>query len=167
MPSTSTMLRMNRFVSAGALLSIWMGLVPLSHADDAAGFFKDLRGQVVLVDFWASWCGPCRRSFPWMNQLLDKYGEYSFTIIAVNVDKSRQDAEEFLAETPAQFKIVYDPEGEIARAFDVQVMPSSYLLNVKGEIVDINRGFLSSKTAGYDLSIRNQLIPSKSLPGER
>jgi peroxiredoxin len=100
-----------------------------------------------------------------MNQMLDKYGAHSFTIVAVNVDKSLPDAEEFLAQTPAGFNIVYDPEGEIARAFDVQVMPSSYLLNAQGAIVEIHRGFLSAKTDSYELSIRNQLFPSSDSLG--
>lgn len=138
---------------------------PLTQADDPKDFLKDLRGQTVLVDFWASWCGPCRRSFPWMNGILGKYGERSFTIVAVNVDKSRSDAEKFLTETPARFDIVYDPGGEIARAFDVQTMPSSYLLNTEGEIVEVHRGFLSAKSDSYELSIRNQLTPSTESSG--
>jgi thiol-disulfide isomerase/thioredoxin len=63
--------------------------VPLSQADGARDFLMDLRGQTVLVDFWASWCGPCRRSFPWMNRILDKYRKDSFTIVTVNVDNSK------------------------------------------------------------------------------
>ena len=139
--------------------------MPLSQADGSRDFLIDLRGQTVLVDFWASWCGPCRRSFPWMNRILDKYGKDSFTIVAVNLDKSKGDAEAFLAKYPARFDIVYDPEGNIARAFDVEVMPSSYLLNAQGEIVEIHRGFLSEKSDRYEQSIRNQLAPSTDSSG--
>ena len=69
------------------------------------------RGQVVWVDFWASWCTPCRRSFPWMNDMMARYSDQGFVIVGVNVDRERDLAEEFLAETPAGFPIVYDPEG--------------------------------------------------------
>src|ERR1700740_2946401 len=64
-----------------------------------------LKGQVVYVDFWASWCGPCKRSFPWMNELAERYGDKGFTVVAVNVDKKREDAERFLASTPARFTV--------------------------------------------------------------
>ena len=160
---------MMNYLRACLLASLYVSFAPHSladgHADDPKDFLKDLHGQTVLVDFWASWCGPCRRSFPWMNRILDKYGDRSFTIVAVNVDKLQRDAEEFLAQTPARFDIVYDPDGNIARAFDVQAMPSSYLLNTEGEIVEVHRGFLSEKTDSYELSIRNQLIHSTNSSG--
>src|SRR5450755_860471 len=86
-----------------------------------------LRGRVVYVDFWASWCGPCRRSFPWMNVMQQKYGAQGFTVIGVNVDKRRPDAQRFLQQTPAVFSIVYDETGKTPEAWAVKGMPSSYL----------------------------------------
>src|SRR5438552_16018809 len=70
-----------------------------------------LRGKVVYVDFWASWCGPCRRSFPWMNEMQRRYGSHGLSIVAINVDKKRADASRFLTETPAEFTVVYDSPG--------------------------------------------------------
>ena len=83
----------------------------LSTAKGETVALESLRGQVVYVDFWASWCGPCKRSFPWMNELQQRYGDKGFTVVAVNVDKKAEDAERFLAQTPARFTVVYDAPG--------------------------------------------------------
>ena len=101
-----------------------------------------LRGQVVYVDFWASWCGPCRRSFPWMNEMQQKYGGKGLAIVAVNVDKKRVDADRFLAQVPGNFPIVFDEAGASPTAFGVKGMPSSYLIDARGNIVMVERGFL-------------------------
>src|SRR3990172_12963604 len=88
-----------------------------------------LRGKVVYLDYWASWCGPCRESFPWMNELQTRYGEKGLVVLAVNVDADRIDAERFLAEHPASFRIAWDPKGDTARTLRVKGMPSSFLLD--------------------------------------
>src|SRR5437899_7990668 len=79
-----------------------------------------LHGKVVYVDFWASWCAPCRRSFPWMNAMKRLYGGKGLAIVAVNVDKKRADAERFLAETPAEFTVLYDAQGATPAAYAVK-----------------------------------------------
>jgi cytochrome c biogenesis protein CcmG, thiol:disulfide interchange protein DsbE len=99
-----------------------------------------LRGRVVYVDFWASWCGPCRRSFPWMNAMQARYGNEGLAIIGVNVDKRHADAERFLRDTPAAFTIVYDAEGATPRAYDVKGMPTSYLIDRHGDIAAVEEG---------------------------
>src|SRR5262245_55408274 len=71
------------------------------------------RGRLVLVDFWASWCAPCRQSFPWLNEMQSRYGKRGLVVVGVNVDRQRADADRFLKETPAKFQIVYDPDGSI------------------------------------------------------
>ncbi|WP_169308445.1 TlpA disulfide reductase family protein [Ferrimonas aestuarii] len=94
----------------------------------------------VYLDFWASWCGPCRRSFPFMNELVAQYQPEGLTVIAVNLDVEKQDADNFLTQFPANFTIVYDPEFTIADAYKVAGMPSSYLI-YKGEIIEQHVGF--------------------------
>jgi cytochrome c biogenesis protein CcmG/thiol:disulfide interchange protein DsbE len=99
------------------------------------------RGKVVVVDFWASWCVPCRRSFPWMNEMQAKYGDDGLIIIGVNMDAEDGAARQFLADYPADFKIVYDREGDLARDFDVVAMPSSYVFDRDGSQVARHLGF--------------------------
>src|ERR1039458_5882299 len=92
------------------------------------------RGKVVYVDFWASWCGPCKQSFPWLDSLVREYSSQNFVVIGVNVDKDRDRAEQFLNETPAEFSIVYDPKGELATAYKVAGMPSGILIDRSGHV---------------------------------
>jgi thiol-disulfide isomerase/thioredoxin len=113
-----------------------------------------LRGQVVYVDFWASWCGPCKRSFPWMNELQQKFGAKGFSVVAINVDKKRADADRFLATMPAQFTIAYDPAGTVPGAFAVKGMPSSYLIDADGKVVAIEEGFKDERKAALEERIR-------------
>ena len=101
-----------------------------------------LRGKVVYVDFWASWCGPCRRSFPWMNDMQQKYGGKGFVVVGINVDKKRADADKFLVQNPAGFTVVFDETGATPSAYAVKGMPSSYLIDGKGNVTYVERGFL-------------------------
>lgn len=102
---------------------------------------NDYRGQYLYVDFWASWCGPCRQSFPWMNEMQAMYGDQGLNIIAINLDEKRDDAYQFLNEVDTVVDIAFDIKGETAQAYSVQGMPSSYLINPKGEIVFSHIGF--------------------------
>ena len=116
-----------------------------------------LRGRVVYVDFWASWCAPCKRSFPWMNAMADKYGGSGLTIVAVNVDKKRDDAQRFLELAPAKFSIVYDPAGATPLAWDVKAMPSSYLVDATGKVVLVESGFRDERKGSIEEQIRAAL----------
>lgn len=118
---------------------------------------KQHQGKVIYVDFWASWCVPCRKSFPWINQIQQKYGEDNFVIIAVNVDRDKTLADAFLKETPANFPIVYDPEGKLARQFKLKGMPSSYLLDKQGKVISAHTGFFSKKVKKYEQDIAQAL----------
>jgi cytochrome c biogenesis protein CcmG/thiol:disulfide interchange protein DsbE len=113
-----------------------------------------LRGKVVYVDFWASWCGPCRKSFPWMAEMQRKYGPSGFTVVAVNLDKKRPDAERFLRVTPAQFTVVYDPAGTTPAVWNVKAMPSSFLIDAKGNVVVVESGFHDHKVAELENRIK-------------
>jgi len=118
---------------------------------------EGLRGKVVLVDFWASWCAPCRRSFPWMNEIQQKYGAKGLTIVGVNVDKRRADADKFLTQFPAGFTIVFDPDGNTPTAYDAKGMPTSYLVDPKGGVVLVEVGFRDERKAELEAKIRSLL----------
>jgi len=85
----------------------------------------DLKGKVVYVDFWASWCSPCKQSFPWMNDMQAKYGARGLQIVGVTVDRKREDAEKFLASTPARFMVAFDTNGKVAETYKPKGMPTS------------------------------------------
>jgi cytochrome c biogenesis protein CcmG/thiol:disulfide interchange protein DsbE len=100
-----------------------------------------LRGKVVFVDFWASWCGPCKQSFPWMNEMQAKYGAKGLQIVGVNVDTKRADADKFLAEVPANFRVAFDAQGDTPKRYQIKGMPSSVLVGPDGNVIQVHTGF--------------------------
>jgi thiol-disulfide isomerase/thioredoxin len=116
-----------------------------------------LRGKVVYVDFWASWCVPCRKSFPWMNSLQKSYADQGLVIVAVNLDKSRELSDRFLSEVPSELTIAYDPEGKVASAYQVKGMPSSYLIDRAGRIHSSHIGFREESAAAMEATIKDLL----------
>lgn len=102
---------------------------------------SDLRGKVVYVDFWASWCAPCKQSFPWMDEMQRKYADSGLRIVAINVDAKRADADKFLATSPVRFAIAFDAKGESARRLAVKGMPTSLLVAGDGKVLYVHRGF--------------------------
>jgi len=118
-----------------------------------------LRGHVVYVDFWASWCDPCRRSFPWLRALHDKYSAQGLVIVAINLDKDRAAAERFLVKYPAPFRVAFDPAGGAAEAFHVQAMPSSYLVGKDGRVLEAHAGFDNKQAAAIEQRIQKECAP--------
>jgi thiol-disulfide isomerase/thioredoxin len=116
-----------------------------------------LKGKVVYVDFWASWCGPCKQSFPWMNDMQAKYGAQGLTIVGINVDKKRADADAFLASTPAKFTVAYDEQGTTPTAYKVKGMPSSYLVGRDGKVIAAHTGFRPEEAAALEAKLRAAL----------
>lgn len=101
----------------------------------------DLRGRFVYLDFWASWCGPCRQSFPWMNALQNQYSKDQLVVIGMNVDAKRADADRFLARNPASFSLAFDVRGDSAKRLNIKTMPTSMLINPEGKVVLVHQGF--------------------------
>lgn len=128
----------------------------LSFADTLSDFEAQVashKGKVIYVDFWASWCVPCRKSFPWMNEIQKKYVDQNFTVLSVNLDAESDLAEKFLREVPAQFPIFYDPKGKVAKAFKLKGMPSSFIINKAGKVVSSHVGFTEEKKKKYQQEI--------------
>lgn len=116
-----------------------------------------LQGKVVYVDFWASWCVPCRQSFPWMNAMHHKFGKDGLVILAVNMDQVRGEADAFLKKYPAEFRVEYDPEGVLASKFKVRGMPTSALLGRDGQVLMVHEGFKSKDPAELEQAIQKAL----------
>ncbi len=129
----------------------------LSNAAGQAVSLSQLRGKLVYLDFWASWCGPCRQSFPWMNEMLGKYQAQGLEIVAVNLDTSRADADSFLEKNPAAFSVVFDPTATLPPQYGVKGMPTSYLIDPSGEIILQHSGFNASHREILEASIQQAL----------
>ncbi len=138
------------------LLAALLTWAPLAAADSGLNL-SSYEGKVVVIDFWASWCVPCRRSFPWMNDMHDKYTADGLVIIAVNLDRSADDAAQFLAKYPAKFEIAYDPTGVLAKKYGVEVMPSSIIIGRNGEMIERHAGFKVKQQDEYEATIRAAL----------
>lgn len=118
---------------------------------------KGLRGHVVYVDFWASWCTPCRQSFPWMKALESAYGDRGLSVVAVDLDHDRADAQRFLRMFQPNFPVIFDPQGTLAQRFNVAAMPTSVLIDRDGKIRYEHAGFLLKQRAAYERQIRDLL----------
>ena len=128
---------------------------------DGAVQLAKLTGKVVYVDFWASWCGPCRQSFPWMNDMQAKYGQRGLQIVGVNVDAKSDDAKTFLAATPAKFTIAFDPKGATPRQYGIKGMPSSVLIGPDGKVLAEHSGFREADRAELEAKIQSALGADK------
>ncbi len=118
---------------------------------------KQYQGKVVYLDFWASWCKPCQKSFPWMNSLLTKYPANKFTVITVNLDAESDAMHHFLGKVRADFDIYHDSSGQIAEKFEIEGMPTSYLIDASGKVVKKHIGFYTKKVDKYEREIEELL----------
>jgi thiol-disulfide isomerase/thioredoxin len=130
-----------------------LGAAPAEPVLDLAS----LHGRVVYLDFWASWCAPCRLSFPWMQALQTTYAPQGLTVVAVNVDRERRAADRFLAQYPVQFDLRFDPEGSLAEAYQVHGMPTSVLIDRQGKVRYTHIGFRAIDGAIYERQVRELL----------
>ena len=112
------------------------------------------RGKIIYLDFWASWCGPCKQSFPWMNAMQAKYAVKGLQIVSINVDAKRDDATKFLLTNPATFAVGFDPKGLTPAQYAVKAMPSSYLIGRDGRITFLHRGYAAEDGAKLEQEIR-------------
>lgn len=118
-------------------------------------------GHVTYVDFWASWCGPCRQSFPFMNKLHKELAAKGLDVIGINLDEKAEDAQGFLAETPGHFTLLKDQGGACATRFDVKAMPSTYLIDQSGTVRLVHLGFKAGESQDIRKHVEDLL---KKLP---
>ncbi|MBL9137869.1 MAG: TlpA family protein disulfide reductase [Verrucomicrobiales bacterium] len=159
----STFINPTRRLFARALVPILLAVAALSNSAIAAtpkvgeafpdltkagleGGLPDLSGKIVLVDFFASWCGPCQESFPAMEELQKKYGSKGLVIVAVNEDQKREDMDSFLKQHKVTFTIVRDPGSGLVSKVRIPTMPTSFLLDKEGKVRAMHRGFKGKET---------------------
>lgn len=133
---------------------------PAIDALDQAGNKVDLAaldGKVVLIDFWASWCKPCRQELPLLERLHQQYASQGLVIVGVSIDSSLKKMKRFLNDTPVSFRIVHDRRAEIASRYQPPTMPSSYFIGRDGKIRYVHEGFRKEDAAKIESRIKSLL----------
>ena len=115
---------------------------------------SELRGQVVMVNFWASWCGPCRQEMPLLEQLYQRYQPMGFTLLGVNVEEDSAAANKILKEIPVSFPILYDNKNSVSEHYQVRAMPSTFLIDRDGNIRYLHKGYQPGYEEDYQQQIR-------------
>jgi len=131
--------------------------LPLSASDGLPVLASGGLWRATYVDFWASWCSPCRLSFPWMNEMHDRYSAQGMRIVAIGLDRREVDAQRFLQQAQPRFAVALDPVADSARRLDVQVMPSSYLFSAERRLVYSHRGFRLEDRAALERRLQAAL----------
>src|SRR5580692_9948903 len=129
----------------------------LTNLSGQPGGLGEYKGQVVMVNFWATWCGPCQQEMPLLDQMYKKYKPAGFTLIGVNVDKESPAVKELLARKPVSFPVLLEPANQVSKAYHVDEMPSTVIVDRKGQIRYIHRGYKPGDENEYQDRIR-QLI---------
>jgi thiol-disulfide isomerase/thioredoxin len=133
---------------------------PAIDMPDQAGKKVDLhelKGKVVLIDFWASWCGPCKQEMPVLEELHKKYAKDGLVIVGVNIDNNAKKMNNFLKGTPATFRIVHDRKLDIASKYEPATMPSSYFIGRDGKVRYVHEGFKKRDAAELEQRIKTLL----------
>ncbi len=119
---------------------------PAMKEAGATGNLPDLAGRIALVDFWASWCGPCKASFPVLDKIYGQYKDRGFVIVAVSVDQDPEAMTQFLEDHPVSFAVVHDARQKLVELAGIESMPTSFLLGKDGRIVAVHNGFKGAET---------------------
>ena len=119
---------------------------------------KELKGKVVLVDFWASWCGPCKDSFPVMEELQTRFGAKGLVVLAVNLDDEAKTMNDFLKKHPVAFTVVRDARKQLVGSVNIKSVPTSFLLTADGKVASVHQGFHGQETRAQYLREIEELI---------
>jgi thiol-disulfide isomerase/thioredoxin len=133
----------------------------LQSRDGKAVALADLKGQVVLINFWATWCGPCRKEMPLLEQIQKKYAPLGFTMVGINVEEDTSLMDRFLKDVPVSFPILLDPANGVSKLYNVSAMPSTVIVDRKGNVRFIHQGYQPGDEGKYQDMIR-QLIREKA-----
>lgn len=126
----------------------------LQSRDGGTISLREFRGQVVMINFWATWCGPCREEMPHLEALYQRYSALGFRLLGVNVEEDSENAEAWLEEMPVSFSILFDPENRVSELYDVIAMPSTVLVDRQGNIRFSHDGYQPGYENEYQTQIR-------------
>ncbi len=118
---------------------------------------SDYRGQVVMINFWASWCDPCKQEMPLLDKLSQRYSPAGFTLLGVNVDAEKKMADQVLKKIPVGFEILYDPTSQVSAMYKVDAMPSTVLVDCDGNLNYLHRGYVAGDEKLYKKKIKQLL----------
>ncbi len=115
---------------------------------------SDHLGEVVMINFWASWCGPCRQEMPLLEDLHNKYQMMGFTLLGVNVDEERENAEKLLEQIPVSFPVLFDADSAVSRLYSVKAMPTTILIDRDGQLRVLHKGYQPGFEDQYEADIK-------------
>jgi peroxiredoxin len=155
----------NYFIAAAACMVIAMPVLADTVGAPAPPFslasqggkdvsLSQFQGQVVMLNFWASWCGPCRTEMPLLESIYKKYNKLGFTMLGVNVEPDSNAAVDWLKQTPVSFPILFDKDSKVSKLYDVSGMPSTVIIDRKGKVRMLHRGYKPGDENEYLDSIR-------------
>ena len=124
---------------------------------DLEGALPDTAGKVVIVDFWASWCGPCKKAMPVLKELHETYKDKAVVIIGVSLDESKADMNNYLAKNPMPFAMVRDPKGKLAEKLKIDGIPASFVIGLDGKVTSAHTGYTDTLKKDYMKEIESAL----------
>jgi peroxiredoxin len=159
----------NRIAAFAALLMLalpaWAGAADvqapdftLKSADGQTVSLAQFKGDVVMINFWASWCGPCRQEMPLLDSIYKQYKDMGFILLGVNVEPHASSANAWLKKTPVSYPILYDPKSQVSQLYQVQAMPTTVIVDRKGIVRFVHNGYLPGDENQYMNSIRTLLV---------
>jgi thiol-disulfide isomerase/thioredoxin len=159
----------NRWITV-TLAAVWTGLIALAGTPKTGeafpdlakanleGKLPDLAGKIVVVDFWASWCSPCKKALPVLAELSKEYGPKGVVFVAVSLDEDKADMDAFLKKNPLPFTVVRDPKGKLAESLNIQGIPVSFVIAPDGKVAAAHNGFEGDKTRAKYVAQLDQLL---------
>ena len=164
-----TRMNLQRLLVATALLAV-TAIAPAAPATGSAApdftlksdsgrnlKLSELRGEVVMINFWATWCAPCREEMPLLNQLYEQYRKVGFTLLAINVDDDPAKARVMARKLGVSFPVLFDTDKRVSKLYDVAAMPSTLLIDRDGRVRYVHRGYVAGVEHKYQTQVRELL----------
>jgi thiol-disulfide isomerase/thioredoxin len=159
----------NRIAVLAAVLTLalpaWAGIAEaqapgftLQSVDGGTVSLAQFKGDVVMINFWASWCGPCRQEMPLLDNIYKQYKDMGFVLLGVNVEPDSHDANAWLKKTPVSYPILYDPRSQVSQLYRVQAMPTTVIIDRQGVVRFVHNGYLPGDENQYMNSIRALIV---------